>query len=224
MADTTSKEKSEGKKGAFILIALIVIFLSIRLAPNPIEFKEDVFKQVTPTLSYLLVIAVFMERSIEVFLSAWRGRGADFLDNRIREYSGKIKILMEDFKTEKSDDVKKAYKKEIDTLEKKLFDKKIDRTKYRAESREKALWAGVLLGIGIAAVGVRALDSFIAPISYYRIGSFHKTAFTIFDILITGCVLAGGSETINKMTKVYTNFMTSTAEKAKERKTSQAAV
>ena len=40
--------------------------------------------------------------------------------------------------------------------------------------------------------------------------------FVAVDILITGSVLAGGSEAFNKIMKIYNNIMNSTAEKVKK--------
>lgn len=45
--------------------------------------------------------------------------------------------------------------------------------------------------------------------------TINSGAFRTIDIVLTGSVLAGGSEAINKIMKVYTTFMQTTADKAK---------
>ncbi len=94
----------------------------------------------------------------------------------------------------------------------------IKRTEYRIESRGYALWVGLIFGIIIAFIGFRVLEGFIDHDSLILIkNNYHGKIFKIVDIILTGGVIAGGSEGINKLTKVYTSFMQTTAKKMDEK-------
>lgn len=89
---------------------------------------------------------------------------------------------------------------------------KKDRTVYRAGSRFIAQWLGLGIGVLVALVGVRVLGNIV---DITTLSKAQEAAFVVVDVLLTGAVLAGGSEAINKIMKVYNSFMIKTAEKAK---------
>ncbi len=150
-----------------------------------------------------------MERSIEVFLSAWRSKGADLQDLAIADKTNTLNKLIE------NDSTQAKITTATTTLE--ALNKK--RTEYRIESRGYALWAGLIFGITIAFIGFRVLEGFVDPNSLTLIkDSYHEKIFKIVDIVLTGGVIAGGSEGINKLTKVYTSFMQTTAKKMDDSK------
>lgn len=146
---------------------------------------------------YLLLISLFVERAIEVFLSAWRSGRADELDIEIanlnKQVAGSAKTTAEKLKLN------------LQSLEK-------DRTVYRAGSRFIAQWLGLGIGVLVALVGVRVLGNIV---DITTLSKEQEAAFVVVDVLLTGAVLAGGSEAINKIMKVYNSFMIKTAEKAK---------
>jgi len=71
------------------------------------------------------------------------------------------------------------------------------------------------LGIGflVSLVGVRVLGNVIDIAS---LSGDQQGVFTVVDILLTGAVLAGGSEAVNKIMKVYNSFMIATEKRTKE--------
>jgi hypothetical protein len=83
------------------------------------------------------------------------------------------------------------------------------------QTRFITLWAGLLFGIIISVVGIRTLGSLVDPEIFKRtdISALQKYWFNIVDIFITGGLLAGGSDSIHKMTKIYTTFMDAAAQK-----------
>ena len=88
----------------------------------------------------------------------------------------------------------------------------MERTLYRAESRHISLWLGLSISWLVALVGVRVLGNMVSMDS---LTDANIGMFTVVDIFITGAVIAGGSDAINKIMKVYNNFMNSAANKQK---------
>ena len=94
------------------------------------------------------------------------------------------------------------------------------RTTFRIASREIALWVGLLIGIAISAAGVRTLTTFLDPVAINALRESNGNQYNVLNIVdmtITGSMLAGGSEAINKLTKAYNSFMQATTEKAKNK-------
>ncbi len=222
-----------------ILAILISVLSSFRI----IVFKADVLSEVIPVLSLLAAFALFIERATEVFLSAMRSEQADLKDLKIAETENRRKEIINENEaiqqvikindrldakqTKDMDDLKDSLEKIIaanskneelkitkDTL-KGLYE---DRKKYRIESGGMARWAGLAFGVIVAAVGVRSLGVFIDPdhLKTLKLSNQLKAINTV-DILFTGAVLAGGSEAINKLMKLYTK-VTQTATKKAESK------
>ncbi|ODS33043.1 MAG: hypothetical protein SCARUB_01805 [Candidatus Scalindua rubra] len=170
-----------------------------------IDFKDDALKEALKIIGYLFVISLIMERAIEVFLSTWRGGEADLKDLEINRLTVQLNELTNANK--KSNEINKI-KKELKSLNKK-------RTEYRIKSREIALWTGLIFGIIVGAIGIHTLGAIVNLDKVDNIPQ--KTTFKIVDIILTGSVLAGGSEAINKIMKVYTNYMKATADIAKDK-------
>jgi hypothetical protein len=79
---------------------------------------------------------------------------------------------------------------------------------YRAETKEFALLVGFFFGILASLAGVRALHGLL-DITQYPPGTAPGTLFTVADVLITGAMLAGGSEGIHRMANAFNGFMDS---------------
>jgi hypothetical protein len=211
-------QSSEKKHVILRLIGLIACLavLSIVYITNPslLIIKPDVYSIVLPVLSLLFAVALFMERSIAVFLSAWRSGGADVLDEDIRAVNKNIanlKKLIEDGKIEANI---KEYSNQLEENESRLSNLLKNRIEYRAVSRQIAIWLGLGFGLLISSAGIRILSAFITEESLAIIvRTTQGYIFSVVDVLLTGSVLAGGTGAINKLMKVYYSFTTKTADK-----------
>lgn len=177
---------------------LILILISAYLIqPLPVKFHPNLGDKFLVVIGYLFLISLFVERAIEMFLSAWRSEDADKKDLEIRHLNNKIESL--------GTSSTESMLKNLEKLE-------INRSKYSAKSRMYALWFGLIIGAFISLVGIRTLETIV--ISKDLIG-LQKNLFVTVDVLLTASVLAGGSEAINKLMKVYNSFMLATVKKTK---------
>jgi hypothetical protein len=198
------------------VICLFLCSLLFWLTPISISFSGDVTMVIVPVLSYLFAISLFIERSIEVFLSAWRSTEADAQDMAIVRLTKKIdegKTRLKNLAT--SDQTRSTIEGTVESQESELIPLEAARTAYRAKSRIIALWTGLALGTLIAAVGIRILIHFVDADSLAKADAVQLQLFNLVDVLITGSLLAGGSSAINQLMKIYDNFSQATAEKAK---------
>lgn len=187
-----------------LLVAAVVYF-----AFSGVDITDDWMSKVWPLLGSLFVIALFMERAIDVFLSAFRAGGADMLDLKIsirqKELSG----------VDRLSDPGKKISAELENL-------LTERSLYRVHSRQWAQWGGLLLGLLVAFIGFHALESLVDP-EYVNLmkSTSHYRFFIAVDVLLTGALLAGGSNALNQIMKVYSE-VTSTATEVTRAKKKQA--
>jgi hypothetical protein len=179
----------------FAIVALVAISAN-NLSPSPVAFKQITRQSFLGTLSWLFIVALFLERAVEVIISTLRDAEASVLESAVDAANQKI-----------ADQAKimpggTAYLKELQDAQRVLLG-------YRTETKEIALCTSFVLGLFVSLAGVRALDSVVNAIPAAN------WLFSTADIVITGAVLAGGSDAIHQMVNVFTNFMDSAAEKAK---------
>lgn len=206
-------DKDQKRFGGFEVFAMVVIFVILMLAWSQnipgLEMKGKDNLDLSGLFQTLLLLSMILERSIEIFLSAMRSRGADDLDNRIDCLEGLSKLRPEEQAVllplcvkEKDVDVNKAQEY--------LMQIKTERINYRTVSRHKAIWGGLILGMLLSSFGgVRILEELYTT-------STHNVYFTVLDIIITGSVLSGGSDFFNKLMKVYSSAMDNTSNKFKK--------
>lgn len=128
-----SSRRNDGVSLWGVFMLLIVGALSWFTTPVRLEFGNDVLKALSTMFGYLILISLFVERTIEVFLSAWRGQGADELDFEINNKRNYVKenidpSIYQQSGVSSSEEIIMVLKKELEELEKK-------RIRYSARSR-----------------------------------------------------------------------------------------
>jgi hypothetical protein len=195
----------------FTLIC-VAILLPASLTPNLFIFKPFGLGEVTQLLTFLMLIALFLERAIEVFISTWRQPREDKFDSAIEYITGLEKTSADEIvpkleeKSGKSGDLEKIIRRKAE---------------YKAQTKKIALWTALFIGILISGVGIRALETLI---DLKKIGDFDPKpvfydgqvyVFHMMDTLLTGGLIAGGSDGIHKLTNLVTAFLDETQNRIK---------
>jgi hypothetical protein len=192
--------------GALGLVAIIAV-AAVFVFPG-LKISEDWATRIWPLLGSFFVISLFLERSIEVFLSAFRAGDADRLD---------LKTKMKKKELDKID--KDTDQTRWSKVTEELGALKGERAEYRIRSRQWALWGGLAMGVFVALVGFHGLESLVDPEYFKELGlTLHLRLFHGVDVLVTGAVLAGGSDAVNKIMKLYSAFTETAAENARAKK------
>ncbi len=192
----------------FIIIVIVALTFPFWLTPKSASSKSIELTDIYQLLGTLFVIALFLERALDVFLTTWRAEHSEELDQSIQECEQKINY----FKAQ-TEDYRTANKTELEKLMETIKGVKQEKLKYRSNTRIIALWVGLFFGILISAVGIRTLGTLTNPAS---LPSTQNSLFNFIDVLLTGGLIAGGSEGIHKLTELYRNFMETTVKKAKK--------
>lgn len=173
-------EKNIGKIWMSIAILIIVVIIwwqgdSLRA----IETRSDEapFLIALTQLGILYIVALFVERALEVLMKAWRQGG---------------KVSLEHEKNLAEDTAQHEHAKRL--------------KEYRAGTQRRALLAGLTLGFLVSLSGVRLLGP-IFQLDEAAEWTFQMGLFQFTDIILTAGLIAGGSSTIHELMALIDNFL-----------------
>lgn len=184
----------------------ILGFLSIGFEET--RFATGAGQNALGALGALFIIAVFVERAQQVYLSAWRGPGKALRKAKVAGLESSLERLGSDAENSERKTITDQLQEANDAL-----------AEYRSETQRIALIGGLLLGVVISFVGPRILSEVI--VVYGDMGAWQAALYHGADILITGGLLGGGSEGIHKLIALITDFLDITRDKIKKNQASR---
>ncbi len=172
-----------------LLVSLVIIVFSLGDVLKPIGTKdgEAPFLIALTQLGILYIVALFVERSLEVFIKAWRQGGKSRLEEIVESAT--------------EDNDKKEAKRALED--------------YRAGTQRRALLVGLTLGLFVSLSGVRLLGP-IFEIESVATESFQLALFQFTDIVVTAGLIAGGSATIHELMALIDEFLKTSRKNAKQ--------
>lgn len=175
---------------ALLVLALLAIlfFVGDDLKPISTGKGDAPFLTALTQLGILYIVALFVERSLEVLIKAWRqGEKSSLEHNESSAEPGSP----------------------AETQAKKAL------AEYKAGTQRRALLLGLTLGVLVALSGVRLLGPIFSfnPTDH---GWFQQAVFHFTDIIVTAGLIGGGSATIHELMALVDNFLKRSREKAKE--------
>ncbi|MBE9050203.1 hypothetical protein IQ243_07205 [Nostocales cyanobacterium LEGE 11386] len=228
-----------------ILISFLVVTLSVWLSPQPFILKPFNLNDIIQLLTLLFFISLLLERFLEVFITTWRGQTAEQLDMAIQQYnfliSEKRRFIEQQQKQNKiaftesnqindlppegvsleqqiienfmqNQDKNNSLFDDLNTIISELNEKERKRVAYKSDTRIIALWTSLLFGFLMSGIGIRSIE----PLIVININSpIQIVIFRCLDALLTGGVIAGGSEGIHKLIQVFINFIEATSKQIK---------
>lgn len=173
---------------AFLVLGLAVVVFSLGDSLKPISMKqgEAPFLTALTQLGILYIVALFVERSLEVLIKAWRQGGKSRLEESARSAENAAKAEAE-----------KALEE------------------YRAGTQKRALLVGLTLGILVSLSGVRLLGP-IFEFGVTDGWSFQQAVFQFTDIIVTAGLIAGGSATIHELMALVDDFLKASRKRTKQ--------
>lgn len=169
-----------------MVAAVVILTLWFRIPPVPFfPFSAVDFVQL---MTPLVMLALFFERAVEVFLTAGRGEGAGAIALEISRLG----------KLQKAGD---------QAIADQLVSKQQEEAAYKAKTQRIAFLATFLLGIIASALGVRAIGMFVDPAALNGLSAAHQRLFNTFDVVVTGGLLGGGADGMHKLVSVFTSWM-----------------
>ena len=179
-------------KSITIMVAAICMVLT--LWTRPMSFKELPMEALLTLFAKLIAIALFIERTVEVLLTPWRGLESHRMTARVKQAKAK------------------ADKGEVDSVA--LSNAEEELTEFKGHTRRIAFLMALALGMTISAVGFRGLEFFVDPNSI-RETSEQLIAFRVLDVLVTGALLAGKADGLHRIVSVFTSQLDRSTERVK---------
>jgi hypothetical protein len=192
-------------KVALAVVLAALLSCPVWLAPAHVTFKDFGITEITNLLAIFFLVALLAERALEVFIGTWRSPGASQLELVVRyskENLARIQAL-----PQPDEHALREARAALEVAES-------DEGRYRCTTKQVALWTGLTLGFIVSAVGIRCLEALIQP-AVSAWSPTQNAAFRVVDGLLTGGVIAGGSEGIHRVASVFDNFMSTAAARAK---------
>jgi hypothetical protein len=171
-------------------IALTAITVAL-YNPGIVSFRSDSLSEFVQLMLPLVMVALFIERVLEVFIASWRGPCASSL----KERAARASTRRQPSGPRHADEVAYAC--------------------HQHQTRRIAFLAGTALGVIVAALGVRVLEMFVDAAAFQSLPDVHQRLFRTTDVLMTGAVLGGGSDALHHLVLVFTNLFQITAGKVK---------
>lgn len=184
-------------KSAYVLVAVALTGILVLYSLNPalIRFKNFSSSEFAQQLTPLMLVALFIERGLEVFLKVWRGAKQAELDHNV-----------EKAKTAAAADASKQG--EVHSAEDVLRG-------YKSTTQGIALPAALVLGLLISTLGIRGLGAFLDWDAFAKLPHSQQSWFTVMDVVLTGALLGGGSDFVHQFITTFTDLMDATSKKAK---------
>ena len=189
----------KSKAGPIVAGVAVVALIAIALngqCPVPVLFKPVTEQAFLGTMSWLFIVALFVERAVEVIISVVRDSGASPLESQVDAAQGKM--------DEQNRVTPGAVAYQTD-----LHRSQAELASYRAATKEMALSVAFVLGLFVSLAGVRALSAIVVSVPA------NNWLFPTADVLLTGAIIAGGSDGVHQMVNVVTNFLSAIADKTK---------
>ena len=143
-------------------------------------------------LGTLLFASAILERALDVWLSITMGAKADSQDVAIRSLKAKMESLPPEAKAVEQE---------------KLAGLIADRATHQDATRRLAMPVAIIAGMVISAVGLRSLQPLFQQAGAALMQSPQGHVFDAIDIIVTGTLLAGGSDGIHWIVALYRDWM-----------------
>lgn len=237
-----------------IIISFLLVTLSAWFSPQPFILKPFGINDIIQLLSLLFFISLLLERSLEVFITTWRGSTAEQLEIAIQQQNSLIaekRKFIEEQQQQPQPDYYETYKfsglppegmsleqqmlqsynqnpenlpninkspsDDFKAIVTELHERERKKIAYKSDTRVIALWISLLFGILMSAIGIRSIE----PLVIIDLNnSIQLSIFRCLDALLTGGLIAGGSEGIHKLIKVFTDFMEASSKQIKNQRLS----
>jgi len=182
-----------------VVVGVLVVYpVWSNQAPLPVDFKPLTPQAFAGLIGWLFAVALFVERAVEVVVMVFRDQEADQLDEAEEHAVRDVKTAIKKAAALAGDSTAAAA---VEAARQALITARQNKLVYRAETKEIALLISFIFSVLVSLAGVRALHGLLLD------ATPTGNLFTSADIVVTGAMLAGGSEGIHRMANAFTSFM-----------------
>lgn len=199
----------------FLVLALVII--GALAVPRGVAFEEVTPEKFLAVITPLFLIAVFIERALEVFVAAWRGKGEEELAAEVSRLAPRKQKAKQDKAGSVSDETPSSAPDELTAAKRTL-------ALYKADTHKQALIAALAIGVIVSALGVRFLEPLFDPDALDNLTRGQRVLLAALDIAITGALLGGGSDGLHKVINTVVVFFDTTGKNIKDRRLQEGSI
>ncbi|MEA5466524.1 hypothetical protein [Leptothoe sp. PORK10 BA2] len=172
-------------------------------------------KIVLQQLTILIIVALFLERALEVYKLVYFSPEKERLAVKVEEFQAELQTLLPQVEAQVEAQVgDSAPGERIQAMKLSLSNAKENLWVYKNHVRQNLLRAAIGFGLLIGLVGVRSLEGafdFPVPTSVLEIFRFYL--FRVLDLILTTGLIAGGSEGIHNIIKTLGDLLPDVSKK-----------
>ncbi|MEM7065475.1 MAG: hypothetical protein AAF572_20205 [Cyanobacteria bacterium P01_B01_bin.77] len=183
-------------------VILICGLLCILIPIEPLTFQALSFDVVIRRLSVLIIVALFLERALEVYKLSYFSQKKERLTAEVEQRQLELNVLL----LSRAEDSSKS--EAIQESKECLFKAEEKLQVHQDYTRQRILQVAIVFALLLSAVGLRSLEGIVQYPSSETISEiFRLYLFRVLDLSLTAGLIAGGSEGIhNIIKKIYSFF------------------
>ena len=202
LTESSKGETTKARKLIALFIVVAIVWTALALEYGPLNLRGGDFTLFGKVIGTLILMSAIMERVLDVFLTFLYSESADETSDKLEACEKEVEAAKKALEAAPGDtDAKVGLTKAGDALSE-AKDKRRDQ---RTKTRQAALPAAIVLGVLISAIGFRVLDSLVDVGTAAAEAPWwvQPNVFQVIDVVLTGAVLAGGSDGLHKLMEVY---------------------
>lgn len=165
---------------------------TVRADPNARYLTDIVWNRIL----VLGTLAILLERALEILLTTWRSETARQKELEVEHARAEL---------EQHASTSGPYSRSLWTRQfASLRPLEQDLALYRGETRRYSMWIGLVLGCLIASLGVGLFRDMISNLG--QLHGLQRFLVCVVDIILTGGLIAGGSDIFHKLMELYAAF------------------
>jgi hypothetical protein len=141
-------------------------------------------------------LAILIERALEILLTTWRSETARQKELEVEH----ARAELEQHASAAGPYSRSLWARQFASLQ----PLEQDLESYRGQTRRYSMWIGLVLGCLLASLGVGLFRDMISNLG--QLHGLQKFLIVVVDIILTGGLIAGGSDLFHKLIEVYGAF------------------
>jgi hypothetical protein len=187
----------------YLLVGCLIA--AFMLLVKPLKLKEDILPKIWSLLGGVVVVTIVVERAMEVLLTPLRAPKSEKIGQEIKKLEEEIEL-------------KPIATRGVNHVWGDLIEKRDERLDHKSFTRKLSFAISIPIGISISTLGFRILAPLVLPESLGNLQGISKVSFHGLDIILSGLLIAGGSDWIHRLMNLVKGMGISNNKKKKPQK------
>jgi hypothetical protein len=174
-----------------ILVIILIFPVAYWLKPQSVQFWEFKQEDIVRLFTQLILVALIIERALEVILTPWRGPEAE-----------RMRAAMQH-----------PAQPGIQAAQANLERSKLDLADFKSKTKNLAFKVSFVLGVVVASFGIRTLAPLVEPNAFGKLPHLQQVGFAALDVLLTGALLSGGADGLHQVLSLFLDYVGKTRDR-----------